>query len=72
METFLTDLYRPRLTGEGLDMIRVDGSCGLLLALPTVLHGIPLQRRWVHKISNVLVRSTRPTNPRSSAHSIRS
>jgi putative transposase len=53
-ERFLTDLYRRGLTGEGLDMICVDGGCGLLAALPTVLPNIPVQRCWAHKIRNVL------------------
>lgn len=53
-EQFLTDLYRRGLTGEGLDMICVDGGSGLLAALPTALPNIPVQRCWAHKIRNVL------------------
>ena len=53
-ERFLSDLYRRGLTGEGLDMICVDGGCGLLAALPTVFPGIAVQRCWAHKIRNVL------------------
>jgi hypothetical protein len=53
-EKFLTDLYRRGLTGEGLDMICVDGGAGLLAALPNVFHDIPVQRCWAHKIRNVL------------------
>ena len=53
-EQFLTDLYRRGLTGEGLDMICVDGGAGLLAALPSVFHGIPVQRCWAHKIRNIL------------------
>ncbi len=53
-EQFLTDLYRRGLTGEGLDMICVDGGAGLLAALPTTLPNIPIQRCWAHKIRNVL------------------
>jgi putative transposase len=53
-EHFLADLYRRGLTGEGLDMICVDGGSGLLAALPSVFHGIPVQRCWAHKIRNVL------------------
>jgi hypothetical protein len=45
-EKFLADLYRRGLTGEGLHMICVDGGSGLLAALPSVLHGIPVQRCW--------------------------
>lgn len=53
-EQFLTDLYRRGLTGEGLDMICVDGGRGLLAALPNVFHAIAVQRCWAHKIRNVL------------------
>jgi putative transposase len=53
-ELFLTDLYRRGLTGEGLDMICVDGGAGLLAALPSVFNRIPVQRCWAHKIRNVL------------------
>ena len=53
-ENFLTDLYRRGLTGQGLDMICVDGGKGLLKALPIVLPQIPVQRCWAHKIRNVL------------------
>ena len=53
-ERFLTELYRRGLTGEGLDMICVDGGTGLLGALPTVFPGIPVQRCWAHKIRNVV------------------
>jgi transposase-like protein len=53
-ERFLTDLHRRGLTGEGLDMISVDGGAGLLAALPTVFPGIPVQRCWAHKIRNIL------------------
>lgn len=53
-EKFLADLYRRGLTGEGLDMICIDGGAGLLAALPGVFHGIPVQRCWAHKIRNVL------------------
>lgn len=53
-ERFLSDLYRRGLTGEGLEMICVDGGPGLLAALPTVFPGAPVQRCWAHKIRNVL------------------
>jgi putative transposase len=53
-QLFLDDLYRRGLTGEGLDMICVDGGKGLLAALPNVYHRIPVQRCWAHKIRNVL------------------
>lgn len=63
-EQFLTDLYRRGLTGEGLDMICVDGGAGLLAALPTVLHGIPVQRCWAHKIRNVLDKIRKADRPK--------
>ena len=44
------DLYARGLTGEGLEMICVDGGQGLLAALPTAYHGIPVQRCRVHKM----------------------
>lgn len=62
-ETFLADLYRRGLTGEGLDMICVDGGAGLLAALPTIFHGIPVQRCWAHKIRNVLDKVRKADQP---------
>ena len=53
-ERFLADLYKRGLTGEGLDMICVDGGSGLLAALPMVYDKIPSRRCWAHKIRNVL------------------
>jgi putative transposase len=53
-ERFLTDLFRRGLTGEGLDMICVDGGSGLVAALPTVFPAVPVQRCWAHKIRNIL------------------
>jgi putative transposase len=53
-ERFLSDLIRRGLTGEGLEMICVDGGAGLLAALPTAYPGVPVQRCWAHKIRNVL------------------
>lgn len=53
-ERFLTHLYRRGLTGDGLDMICVDGGAGLLAALPTVFPSIAVQRCWAHKMRNVL------------------
>ena len=63
-EKFLTDLFRRGLTGEGLDMICVDGGSGLLAALPTVFPGIPVQRCWAHKIRNVLNKVRKADQPR--------
>jgi putative transposase len=62
-EKFLADLYRRGLTGEGLDMICVDGGSGLLAALPSTLHGIPVQRCWAHKIRNVLDKVRKADQP---------
>ena len=53
-QLFLDDLYRRGLTGDGLDMICVDGGQGLLAALPNVFQRVPVQRCWAHKIRNVL------------------
>ncbi len=63
-ERFLADLYRRGLTGEGLDMICVDGGSGLLAALPGVFHGIPVQRCWAHKIRNVLDKLRKADQPK--------
>jgi len=63
-EQFLTDLHRRGLTGEGLDMICVDGGSGLLAALPTVLPNIPIQRCWAHKIRNVLDKVRKADQPK--------
>jgi transposase-like protein len=62
-EHFLTDLYRRGLTGEGLEMICVDGGAGLLAALPTALPNIPIQRCWAHKIRNVLDKVKKADQP---------
>jgi transposase-like protein len=53
-ERFLGDLIRRGLTGDGLEMICVDGGSGLIAALPTAYPGIPVQRCWAHKIRNVI------------------
>lgn len=53
-ERFLSDLHRRGLTGEGVEMICLDGGKGLLAALPVVYPGIPVQRCWAHKIRNVV------------------
>ena len=53
-DRFLSDLFRRGLTGDGLEMIGVDGGAGLLAALPVVYPGVPVQRCWAHKIRNVL------------------
>jgi putative transposase len=63
-DKFLADLYRRGLTGEGLDMICVDGGAGLLAALPSVFHAIPVQRCWAHKIRNVLNKVRKADQPK--------
>ena len=62
-EAFLGDLIRRGLTGEGLDMICVDGGQGLLAALPTAFPGIPVQRCWAHKIRNLLDKVKKADQP---------
>jgi putative transposase len=62
-ERFLGDLIRRGLTGDGLEMIGVDGGAGLLAALPTAYPGVPVQRCWAHKIRNVLDKVRRADQP---------
>lgn len=53
-ESFFSDLYRRGLTGEGVELIVVDGGKGLLAALSMVYSHLPVQRCWAHKTRNVL------------------
>jgi len=53
-EGFFSDLYKRGLTGEGVDLIVVDGGKGLLSACGLVYSSISLQRCWAHKDRNVL------------------
>jgi putative transposase len=71
-EHFLADLYRRGLTGDGLDMICVDGGSGLLAALPMVYDKIPVQRCWAHKIRNILnkVRKTDEKAVKAGLHAV--
>jgi putative transposase len=71
-ELLLTDLYRRGLTGEGLDMICVDGGAGLIAALPMVYDKIPVQRCWAHKIRNILnkVRTTDEKAVKADLHAV--
>jgi putative transposase len=62
-ERFLTDLFRRGLTGQGLDMICVDGGAGLLAALPVVFPGKAVQRCWAHKIRNILDKVKKADQP---------
>jgi putative transposase len=53
-EGFLNTLYARGLTGEGLELITVDGGSGLLAALEVVFPGVAIQRCWAHKTRNIL------------------
>jgi transposase-like protein len=55
-ESFLNGLYRRGLSGEGVELIVVDGGTGLLAGLDLVYGSIPMQRCWAHKARNVLNR----------------
>jgi transposase-like protein len=58
-------LDQPRgLTGEGFNMICVDGGSGLLAALPGIFPNIPVQRCWAHKIRNVLAKVRKVDQPK--------
>jgi putative transposase len=71
-EQFLAGLYRRGLTGQGLDIICVDGGSGLLAALPSVFHDIPVQRCWVTRSGTSSTRFAKPISRRSSGLSTRS
>ena len=62
-ERFLGDLIRRGLTGDGLEMICLDGGAGLLAALPTAYPGVAIQRCWAHKIRNVLDKVRKADQP---------
>ena len=53
-ESFFSDLYKRGLTGEGVELIVVDGGKGLGAALGFVYSQAPIQRCWAHKDRNVL------------------
>lgn len=53
-EGFLNELYRRGLSGEGVELITIDGGKGLANALQTVYPRIPVQRCWAHKVRNIL------------------
>lgn len=53
-DRFLKDLSRRGLTGEGCEVISVDGGKGLLSVLPDHYPAIPVQRCWAHKMRNIL------------------
>ena len=53
-DRFLQDLYKRGLTGDGVQVISVDGGKGLLSVLPDHYPSIPVQRCWAHKMRNIL------------------
>ena len=53
-EGFLNDLYQRGLTGEGVQLITIDGCAGLASALEVVYPRILVQRCWAHKVRNIL------------------
>jgi transposase-like protein len=53
-EGFLNDLYQRGLTGEGVELITIDGCAGLASALEVVYPRILIQRCWAHKVRNIL------------------
>ena len=52
-EGFIDDLYKRGLTGEGVELIVVDGSSALANALERVYPRIARQLCWAHKMRNV-------------------
>lgn len=50
---FLRDLFKRGLTGEGVEVISIDGGKGLLSVLHDHYASIPVQRCWAHKIRNI-------------------
>ena len=60
-ERFLDDLYKRGLTGEGLDMICLDGGSGLLAALPMVYDKIPSSAAGRTRSATSSTRSGKPT-----------
>jgi len=58
------DLFRRGITGEGLDMICVDGGAGLLAALPMVLPRHPgAALLGAQKIRNILGKIKKADQP---------
>ncbi len=52
-DRFLNDLYKRGLTGDGVEVISVDGGKGLLSVLRDNYPSIPIQRCWAHKMRNI-------------------
>jgi putative transposase len=55
-EGLLNELNDRGLTGEGVELITIDGCPGLARALQVVHPRIPVQRCWAHKVRNILDR----------------
>ncbi|MCL6087120.1 MAG: IS256 family transposase [Actinobacteria bacterium] len=53
---FVDSLFRRGLKGSNLNLIVIDGSSSLKLAVKTVYPFTPFQRCWVHKLRNVAVK----------------
>ena len=53
-DRFLKDLCERGLTGEGVEVISVDGGKGLLSVLPDHYPAVPVQLCWAHKMRNIL------------------
>lgn len=51
---FLGDLWQRGLSGEGVEVVSVDGGTGLLSVLHDHYGSIPVQRCWAHKIRNIM------------------
>jgi len=52
-DSFLRDLSKRGLTGEGVEVMSVDGGKGLLSVLRDYYGAILIQRCWAHKIRNI-------------------
>jgi len=52
-DSFLKDLSKRGLTGEGVEVMSVDGGKGLLSVLRDYYSAIRIQRCWAHKIRNI-------------------
>jgi len=55
---FVDSLFRRGLKGKNLNLVTMDGSPSLMLAVKTVYPFTPIQRCWVHKLRNVAVSSS--------------
>ena len=60
-EGLLGDLYRRGVEGNNLELIVTDGCAGLAAAIETIYPRVQHQRRWAHKMRNI-VNSVRKCN----------